>query len=224
MVTRSRSARPVVALVDDDPEVLRSLTRLLRTEPYELLSTNRPAQVLEWAAERTIDLVIADQRMPDMTGTELLALLRQRSPGTRGVILSGYPDTAVIVEQSHLRIEKLLVKPWDNGPLKATIRGILEGRSDDGAEELLEIKVDCAGRTAGLVLAEILPACRRASQGPARARIVVENLLMLQDSVSRLLKDLARAVVYLELPIELRDASGCITAFLNALDERTPVR
>jgi len=206
--------RPVVVVVDDDPEILRSLGRLLRHEAYELLSTDSPSQVLEWTRTRKLDLVIADQRMPEMSGTELLLLLRERTPDTKGVILSGFPDTAVIVERSGLRLERYIAKPWENGALKATIRDLLS----HAPPRVIEIRVDCTGLEAGLVLAEILPACRCAPVG-TRACIVLDNVLLLKDSLARLLKDLARTVAWLELPIEIRDQSGCVNAFLEAMGE-----
>ena len=223
--------RPLVVLVDDDPEILRSVGRLLRHEPYDLLSTDKPSQVLEWAESRDVDLVVADQRMPEMNGTELLGILRQRAPRTLGVILSGYPETALIVEQSGLRIERLIAKPWQNDDLKDTLRRVLESRTKDGRssarapEEVVEVRMDCVGKTAGAVLAEIIPACRKAArQENARALILLENIRMLDDSLARLLKDLARAAVWLNLPMELRDSSGCVNAFLEAMDERAPTR
>src|SRR5579862_465259 len=100
MGSRNAADRPLVVIVDDDPEILRSLGRLLRREAYELLSTDSPRQVLEWAFRRPVDLVIADQRMPEMNGTDLLGILRQQSPKTLGIIFSGYPDAAVIVERT----------------------------------------------------------------------------------------------------------------------------
>lgn len=217
--------KPLVVLVDDDPEVLRSLGRLFRNEPYELLSTDDPTQVLEWARTRPVDLVVADQRMPTQSGTELLAQLQQESPGTSGIILSGYPDTALIVQRSGLRIERLIAKPWQNEDLKDTIRRVLDGRTGGKPERVIEIRMDCAGKSAGAVLAEIIPACRRAAREKGvRALLVLDNVRMLEDSLSRLVKDLARAAVWLDLPIELRDASGCVNAFLEAMEERSRVR
>jgi response regulator RpfG family c-di-GMP phosphodiesterase len=225
MERQEPSPKPVVALVDDDPEILRALARLFRREPYDLLSTTDPQMVLEWAKTRAIDLVIADQRMPEMYGTELLALLREYSPETKGVILSGFPETALIVERSGLRIERVIAKPWENDSLKASIRELLQqtpriARSARITKEKpIELRVNCAGRDAGLVLAEILPACRRAPSG-ARVQVTLDNLLLLRDSLARLLKDLARIVARLRLPIEIRDTSGCVSTFLGAVADR----
>jgi len=229
MGPRKVGDRPLVVIVDDDPEILRSLGRLLRREAYDLLSTDSPRRVLEWAYRRPVDLVITDQRMPEMSGTDLLGILRRQSPKTIGIILSGYPDTAVIVKRTGLQIERLIAKPWDDGTLRETIRTVLdecshrEGTTEPAAENILELRIDCAGRPAGLVLADILPACRRAPPNVTRARIVLENVMLLQDSLSRLIKDLARVVGWLPVPTELRDSSGCVDTFLNAMGERAPV-
>src|SRR5579864_2923189 len=209
--SRNRQGRPVVVVVDDDPEILRSLSRLLRRENYELLLSESPRQVLEWARSRRLDLVIADQRMPEMNGTDLLLLLRECSPETRAVILSGFPDTALIVEQSGLRLERLIAKPWENFELRSTIRELVSPaarsakRPAAGSQQVFEIRVDCAGLEAGLVLAEILPGCRRAPPG-TRISIVLDHVLLLEDSLARLLKDLARTVSWLDRPIEIRDS------------------
>jgi DNA-binding NtrC family response regulator len=229
MGPRKAVIRPLVVIVDDDPEILRSLGRLLRREAYELLSTDSPRQVLEWAHHRPVDLVITDQRMPEMSGTDLLGKLRQQSPRTLGIILSGYPDAAVIVERAGLRIECLIAKPWEDGTLRDTIRNVLDdhtrraGTTEPAHENILELRIDCAGRPAGLVLADIITTCRRAPPDVTRVLIVLENVMLLQDSLSRLIKDLARVVVWLRVPIELRDSSGCVNTFLNALGERAPV-
>jgi response regulator RpfG family c-di-GMP phosphodiesterase len=218
--------RPVVAVVDDDPEILRSLVRLLRREAYELLPTQNPSQVLEWARNRRLDLVIADQRMPQLSGTELLLQLRELSPATKAIILSGFPDAALIVESSGLRLERQISKPWDNLALQAAIRDVIShaARSAEGPVpgDGIRIRVDCAGRESGWVLAEILPACRQAPAA-TRATIELDNVLLLKDSLARLLKDLARTVGWLGIPIEIRDRSGCVDAFLEALEERDRV-
>ena len=70
--------RHVVVCVDDEPAILSALRRSLRAEPYELLTTENPVNVLQWAGTRDVSLVITDQRMPGMAGTELLEELSKR--------------------------------------------------------------------------------------------------------------------------------------------------
>src|ERR1041384_1099403 len=97
--TRANLRERLLCGVDDDPEILRALRRVFRPEPWEVLTTEHPAQVLQWICDRQVDLIIADQRMPDMNGSDLLEVVQDYSPGTACVILSGFPDTALIVEQ-----------------------------------------------------------------------------------------------------------------------------
>ena len=87
-----------VLLVDDEPSVLRALSRLLRREPYELVSTDNAAEALEMMTAAPADLIITDQRMPEMTGTELLEQIRTRWPNTIRMVLSGYSEVNAILE------------------------------------------------------------------------------------------------------------------------------
>jgi DNA-binding response OmpR family regulator len=212
-------SRPLVIAVDDDPEILRALERALRREPFEFVTTGNPGDVLRWICERRVDLVIADQRMPEMDGTDLLEVVRDYSPETACMILSGFPDTALIVEQAGLRIERLIAKPWDNDDLVAAIRRVLGERAPGPAETpaKTEVEVPCAGRGAREVTAEILLVSSRALDRGDKVTIVLKDLRALEDSLSRLLKGLARAVAWSHLPIDLSDDSGSVAAFLSAL-------
>jgi DNA-binding response OmpR family regulator len=212
--------------VDDDPEILRALERALRREPFKFLATGNPGDVLRWICERQVDLVIADQRMPEMNGTDLLEVVRDYAPDTACMILSGFPDTALIVEQSGLRIERLIAKPWDNDELIAAVRRVLRERPPAPVEAppKTEVEVQCAGRGAREVTAEILLICSRALDRGDKVTIVLRELRALEDSLSRLLKGLARAVAWSHLPIDLRDDSGSVAAFLSALGHAAVVR
>lgn len=234
--TKANLRKPLLVCVDDDPEILRSLRRVFRPEPWEVLTTEYPAQVLQWICDRQVDLIIADQRMPDMNGSDLLEVVQDYSPGTACVILSGFPDTALIVEQAQLRLEHLLSKPWDNDQLLETIRRVLAERGipaaapppapapQASAPARSEIVIDCGGNSARDVIARILPACSKARDEGTTAVIVLRNLSSLNDSVSRLLKGLARAVAWSHSPIDLRDDSGCVAAFVAAISRSTSVR
>jgi DNA-binding NtrC family response regulator len=208
--------RPVVVCVDDEPQILASLRRQLRQEPYELLLTQDPVQALAWISERSVALVISDQRMPRLSGVELLDAVRDHSPATSCMLLSGFPDTARDVERAELPVDRLLLKPWDAEELKASIRGVL-GKREPEDEEDVELRVDCAGKSARQVIAEILSATSRARSRRQRPVVDLAELPRLNDSLSRLLKDLARAVAWFRLPVDLRDGSGCLAAFLEAM-------
>lgn len=211
--------KPTIICVDDDPEILRALGRLFRHEPWDLLLTEHPADVLQWICDREVDVLISDQRMPEMNGTDLLEVVQDYSPETACIILSGFPDTAVIVEQTRLRLERLLSKPWDNDQLLATVRGLM-GSAPEEPPPTAKVEIDCSGRTAREVIAELLPFCTRARAEGTRATVVLKSLALLNDSIARLLKGLAR----LQLPLDLRDESGCVAAFVAALARSSRVR
>jgi response regulator RpfG family c-di-GMP phosphodiesterase len=123
----------VVVVVDDEQRVLAALRRLLRGEPYELLTTENPAEALRWLEERPVSVLISDHRMPQMSGTDLLRLVRERSPKTTRIILTGYPDSATVQGRADRRIHRLITKPWSEGELRHAILQVLQQR-ESGTE------------------------------------------------------------------------------------------
>lgn len=126
--------RHVLVLVDDEPQILSALRRELRRESWEVLATDLPGRVLDWVDTREVSLVITDQRMPTMKGTELLAEIRRRSPATARVLLTAYPDTAAEPELRTLT-DALISKPWDPAMLAGSIRDLLLERETWDLEE-----------------------------------------------------------------------------------------
>ena len=121
--------RPVVLCVDDDPAVLRSLHRLFREEPIEVLSTLKPELALRWMGEHDVDVLVTDQRMPGMSGTSLVEETRRRSPRTSCVLLTAYPHDVTANPGALQEADGLISKPWDGTMLKSTVRLILRERN-----------------------------------------------------------------------------------------------
>ena len=127
--------RHVVVCVDDEPGILSALRRSLRAEPYELLTTDRPENALRWVNSRDVSLVITDQRMPGMEGTELLEEVMRRSPSTARILLTAYPGSAITTPGLRHWTECMISKPWDNVMLRKTIRQLLGERELDQKQE-----------------------------------------------------------------------------------------
>ncbi len=109
-------------LLDDDEHVLKSLSRLLRSEDYALSRFSDPMEALIQCTTREFDLILSDQRMPGMTGTEFFAQIATLYPQSRRLLISGYSDFEAVTEAFNLNvIHKFIVKPWDNDQLKALI-------------------------------------------------------------------------------------------------------
>ncbi len=115
-------AKPVILAVDDDREVLGAVERDLRSryrQSYRILSASSGTQALETARElkrrgALIALFLVDQRMPDMSGTELLTQLRVLYPETKRTLLTAYADTeAAIAAINEVGLDHYLLKPWD---------------------------------------------------------------------------------------------------------------
>src|SRR5438067_3458060 len=114
--------RPVLLAVDDDPEVLRAVDRDLRrryADRYRVVRAESGAlaiDALRKFEERgdPIALVVADQRMPGMTGVELLEQTTQLVPDAKRVLLTAYADTDAAIDAiNKARIHNYLMKPWD---------------------------------------------------------------------------------------------------------------
>lgn len=119
------SDRHTVVLVDDDPAVLGALRRLLRKEPYELRTTSDPRIALDWVRRDDVSLVVTDQRMPGMCGTELAERVRRLSPATVRVMLTAYPGNALVRHGLADDVQWLVSKPWNDDALKLAIRRLL---------------------------------------------------------------------------------------------------
>ncbi|MEO6525766.1 MAG: FAD-dependent oxidoreductase [Gemmatimonadaceae bacterium] len=115
-------SKPVILVVDDDPAVLGAIERDLRQRyraDYRVMKASSAAEGFEaaktLAARNTpIALFLVDQRMPDMSGTELLRELMKLHPASRRVLLTAYADTEVAIAGiNEIALDHYLMKPWD---------------------------------------------------------------------------------------------------------------
>lgn len=116
-----------VLFVDDEPRVTESLKRALRKEPYEILSANSANEGLKVLAREPVDVVISDEKMPGMPGSEFLAVVRKLYPETIRIILTGGASMeAAIRAINEGEIYRFLTKPCNEVDLAITIRQALQ--------------------------------------------------------------------------------------------------
>lgn len=115
-----------ILCVDDEPRILSALTRTLGHEAYDVLRASDGEEALELLESSPVKVVIADQRMPGMSGSELLSEIRRRWPLVGRIILTGYPGHAVMIRSLEAEVDFLLTKPWDDGKLRRAVRRLIE--------------------------------------------------------------------------------------------------
>jgi len=108
--------------VDDEAHILSALRRTLRREGYRILTAETPERALELLGAETVDLLVTDQKMPGMSGLQLLAEVHRRWPATRRLLLTGWTEALPPERIRSLRIGAVIPKPWDDAELKRIVR------------------------------------------------------------------------------------------------------
>ncbi|HVO65771.1 MAG TPA: response regulator, partial [Syntrophales bacterium] len=122
-------SKHTLLIIDDEESILKSLSRLFRNEEFEILTAMNGLEGLDLIRDtgRNFSLIISDQRMPEMTGSQFLAEARKILPDTMRVLLTGYSDMDAIVEAiNEGGVHRYLTKPWKDEDLLLQVRQILE--------------------------------------------------------------------------------------------------
>lgn len=115
-----------VLLVDDEENILSSLRRVLRGQPYSVQIASGGEQALEILRKQPVDLVISDARMPGMDGATLLAEVQKHWPTTMRILLTGYADISTTIRAINQgQIYRYISKPWVDDELRLTIQQAL---------------------------------------------------------------------------------------------------
>lgn len=119
MLDKDRKYR--VLFVDDERRILTALRSIFRRE-YDVFTANSGAEALEILQDNRIDVVVSDQRMPNMLGNELLAKVHKLYPQTMRVLLTGFMDKAAIIDTINQgQIYRFINKPWKNEDIREII-------------------------------------------------------------------------------------------------------
>ena len=102
-----------ILLVDDEPEILFSLQGLLRRE-FELYTAESGARALEILQQHPIHVIMSDQRMPEMTGVQLMHRVKDAHPEAIRIVFTGYADIRAVVDAiNNVGLYRYITKPWD---------------------------------------------------------------------------------------------------------------
>jgi DNA-binding NtrC family response regulator len=113
--------------VDDEPGILKALGRVFRQENYEVITANNGTEALAVLAQGPVHLIISDFMMPGMNGAQLLREVKQNSPDTIRIMLTGHANTdAVMGAINDGAVYKFILKPWNDDDLRITVALALE--------------------------------------------------------------------------------------------------
>lgn len=116
-----------ILLVDDEPNVVRALQRVFRKENYKILTAADGLEALALVERERPQLVISDFRMPGMDGGEFLTRVREQSPDTIRIMLTGHADTAAVMSAiKDGAVYRFILKPWNDDDLRVTVGLALE--------------------------------------------------------------------------------------------------
>jgi putative nucleotidyltransferase with HDIG domain len=119
--------KSTVLCVDDEPNILSALRRMLSLNNFKVLTADSGQTALELLASTPVDVVISDMHMPEMNGAELLAMVKERHPDAMRILLTGNADiSSAIAAVNQGGIYRYLTKPWVDAELIATIESSLE--------------------------------------------------------------------------------------------------
>lgn len=117
-----RSKKHCLLVVDDEPDLVQSVKDLLRFD-YKVLTATRASDGLKIMEEEKVHIVMSDQRMPEMTGTEFLSYLRRNFPETVRLLFTAYADLKAVtdaINQGH--VYRYISKPWEPDELRSILR------------------------------------------------------------------------------------------------------
>jgi response regulator RpfG family c-di-GMP phosphodiesterase len=115
-----------IMIVDDEPANLRTLERLFRQD-YQVVTAQSGAEALALLEQHDVALLISDQRMPAMTGVELMSKTVAIRPHMVKILLTGYTDVGALIDAINSGlVYRYLTKPWNNDDLRLTVKRALE--------------------------------------------------------------------------------------------------
>lgn len=119
--TQGAAGKLRLLLVDDEERILRSLAMLFRAQ-YDLRTTTDAHEALRMVERETIHVIVSDQKMPIMRGADLLKQVKEKSPNTMRLLLTGYSELDAVVDSvNEGEIFRFINKPWDANDLRATV-------------------------------------------------------------------------------------------------------
>jgi two-component system response regulator HupR/HoxA len=191
---------PVVLLVDDESRSLDAMRRTL-DEDFLILTAESAEAARGLLAQREVDVILCDQRMPGLTGVEFLKEARERWPDTVRIVISGYTDSEdIIAGINEAGIYQYILKPWVPDHLLQTVRTAVESRTLQQGLSRLEIELRSG--------APLLRARKAQKLGEARQAFDFERIVRAPGSPLDAVCAMATRLARYDLPVLILGESG----------------
>ena len=121
-------AKHSILIVDDEVNILHSLSRVLRAEEREIHTASSAPEALEkLKGLHGTDLVISDNKLPDISGIDFLIKVKQLYPDSLRILITGYPDLESVIRAiNNGQVYRFITKPWDNEEFKLILNQALD--------------------------------------------------------------------------------------------------
>jgi two-component system, NtrC family, response regulator HupR/HoxA len=192
--------RPTVLLVDDEPLSLETLARTL-DEAFEIRTATNARDALRILEQDWVQVAICDQRMPDVTGVELLAQVRLRWPEVARILISGYTEPEDIIEAiNRAGIIQYIAKPWHPDNLLLIVRNACRLVELQRENELLALEMKVTAPTLEQRLARARERLKRSFR--------LEGILRTDSSPMNAVCERISRVAPYDIPVLLTGESG----------------
>ena len=131
MKGRKQAKKPSILVIDDDEDIRKVLSEILKDNAYNADSAETGRQALRKTEEKFYNLALIDIRLPDIDGIELLTKIRETKPRMRKIIITGYPTLKNAVEALNKGADAYIMKPLDMEKVLATVEEQLEKRKEE---------------------------------------------------------------------------------------------
>ena len=128
---------PHVLLVEDEPGVANGLKMILSKVGYAVDVSMTGLKALEEFRGNGFELVVADLRLPDIDGMDVIRVIKEERPETKVVVITGYPSVSSAVESAKLGVSDYLRKPFTDDDFMAAVQEALKEREVDARERFL---------------------------------------------------------------------------------------
>jgi len=128
---------PQILLMEDEISMAKGVQMVLEEEGYDVDLAMTGQGALDKFSRRYFDLLVADLRLPDIDGMEVIKQVKEKRPETEAIVITGYPSVSSAVESVKIGVYDYLRKPFTEDDLKTAVGGALKRKKEASIEEIL---------------------------------------------------------------------------------------